>query len=157
MAGTGSAGRKIIVGQRRSNTVGRPRFRLGATPRTVRQPPANGFANIRVEGVEDTARQEVRRADVAIGRAYDEVLYDWFKIVERRWPVASGFSRGQLQVFAEQVDDTLVMRLQNLASYAAYIKQKWQSTPNVAKRLLWDPSNRLAERMIELSGDVLKG
>ena len=72
------------------------------------------------------------------------------------WPVRTGFSRAQLQLTADAIGETLRMRIQNLASYAAYIRQNKYRTPNAAKRILWDHMDTLGDQMMERLGRFIE-
>lgn len=154
--GTLTGGRKMVVGTRRPNMLARPRFRLARSARKLRQPAHKGTVGLRIDGVEAIARNEVQTASDAAAKAYEEIMVPWFKRIERDWPVRTGFSKSVLQIHARSVQDTLIMTIEDLASYAFYIRQSWHATPNVAKRLLWDPSKKVGDRMLQRLGEHIQ-
>lgn len=127
------------------------RFRLPGTPSRTKQPrlPPRGNINLRLEGLESLVQGELETASQAMTQAYDEIIVKWFKRTQKIWPVRTGFSRGQLQLTFRQIDSTLLIKLENLASYAGYIRQRWMPKPHVVKRLIWDPSKNIGERMLD--------
>lgn len=156
MAGTGGSSRKVVVGQRRATMARAPRPAVRARHMGIAQPALTGSISLEVEGVRPLVDREIERAADAAKRAYDEVLYPWFRgEVEAKWPVRTGFSRSVLQCWAEPLGDTLVMRVQCLAPYALYITQAGATIPNVVQRLVWRPSREVADRMMVYLGDHL--
>lgn len=144
----GIGGRKEIVGTKRANVLS-PRFRLGEAVRKVKQPKRGTLASLQMEGVEKAAKAEIDRASRAAVGAYNDVLMAHFRnVVEAQWPVDTGFSKAQLQITADAVGDTLRMKIENLATYAGYIKQKGATIPHVVKRLMWSHSKRIGDDMM---------
>lgn len=137
-------GRREIIGQRRPTQRRAPAFRLPGRVRSVTQ-PRNG--RIRVVGTEDVAQAACNDAARAAQRTYDEVLVPWFDEIREEWPVKTGFSKGALQLTAKPVGPYLKMRLENLAFYAGWIRQRKERTQNLVARLVWKPSQRVADEM----------
>lgn len=153
MAVSGAGGRKQVVGTRRTT---QRRARMTSRRTTAKDTKVQSrMMGMRTEGVKKAVDDEVDRASRAIVEAYNNVMVGWYDNILKRWPVRTGFSRDQLQLTAEQIGDMLVMKLENIAGYAAYIRQRWHATPNVAKRLLWDPSRTRARRILYYIGDFI--
>lgn len=151
-----AGGRKAIVGQRSAN-VTRPRFdpRVRVTPN--RPPQAGtGPAVFHFNNAHTVAQNQIRQAADAAAEAYNDVLVDFFNTyVVKVWPVATGYSRAMLQVVAKPVGETLVMSIQNKATYAAYIRQNKYRVPNAAKRILWDKMKRIGDDMMARLGHLI--
>lgn len=142
-------GRKRIIGQRKANTK-RPRFRRAVAIRRVGQPThKRGMASLEVSGAEQVAAAKLADAARSLEDMYRDIMVPWFNHVESEWPVRTGFSKGALQIRAEEIDGRVVMTIANLASYAFYIRSGRKKPRNVAKRLVWDPAKELAPKMAE--------
>ncbi len=121
-------------------------MRLTSGVHRVRQ-PRNEY--LRVEGVEALAREEVKQAARAAEKAYEEVFVPFYEKVEQEWPVKSGFSKGALQLRAKTVGPYLVMKLENIAFYAGWIRQRKERVQNLVSRLVWRPSRKLGDEMAD--------
>lgn len=101
------------------------------------------------EGAERATEDTIREAYEGTAKAYVEEVRPFFDRIEAAWPVASGFSRGALELEMRIVGSRVVASIRNLASYAGYIRQRKFREPHAVTRLVWRPSDALAERLAE--------
>lgn len=156
---TGGAfgGRKQLVGTRAPITTTASFELARGGIASVKQPPyRGGMATLEVSGVEATAAAELVRASEAAASTFDDEMYPWYQRVIREWPVLTGFSKKAWSIVAEQVGDTLRMRMRNQAPYVLYIRQGGYNVPNAVKRLVWDPSKEVTKRMADRLADWMR-
>lgn len=129
---------------------------LGTHPRvTARRVVADRGQMIAAEGAEAAAEALVRDAYEGTSQAYVDEVRPFFDRVEEQWPVATGFSKGALELEMRIVGGAVVASIRNIASYAGYIRQRKFRVPHVATRLVFNPSKALADRLLERIGHLL--
>lgn len=144
--------RKTLIGSRKSTGARVAGSAPNVRASRVRSAPRQGIV---AEGVEATAEEIVREAYEGTAIAYNEEIVPWFESIRRAWPVHTGFSRDALELEQRIVGTRVVASIRNLASYAGYIRQGKYRVPNAVKRLVWDPSERVARALAERVGKYL--
>lgn len=104
---------------------------------------------------EELARQVAPQAEAVIR----EELESYKAQLVQQWPVGDGkpegHSKDKFRVRVVLTPQGVRGVLENTASYAAYIKEKWPNKGNVARKLFFAPSDEMALRVAKrLAGRV---
>lgn len=94
-------------------------------------------------------------AERAVQLAWDREILPFANDVRQKWPRRTGYSAGRLQSSFDHIGDTVRWSIFNDAEYAPFIVvAKWGSV-NAAKTLLYNPADKLGNRLVLLIGAAL--
>ena len=101
------------------------------------------------------AEEMVNDGIAAIEEAWSTSMVPFANDVRAKTPRRTGYLRGRWQSAITRQGFTWRMSIFNDADYAPYVVIKKWGSKNVAKTLLFDPADALADTMILLIGDHL--
>lgn len=102
---------------------------------------------VQVGDVGATATALVQEAADATASVFVEKMGEYRKLVQKDWPVKSGYSQSRFTVEIQAGGAAFMVSLKNDANYSGRIRQKGYSPENPAVRIVFDHADKLADIM----------
>jgi len=87
--------------------------------------------------------------------AFTKEMVPFAEDVRRKTPRRTGYLAGRFHATIDRMADTFRMSIVNDADYAPFVVIKRWGSKNLAKTLLYDPGEALAQRMAEIIANRL--